>query len=230
MLNSKKIRITFLGQAGFLFELDDVRVMVDPYLSNSVQKVQPKNCRRQPIDESYFDIKPDILILTHNHLDHTDPETLEKLFSRHSDICVLASYNAWQTARKFGGDNNYIMFNRGTVWTEKGIKFEAVYAEHSDDKAIGVIISYGGKNYYITGDTLYNKKVIKDINMPIDTVFLPINGVGNNMNMTDAAHFAEEIKAKTAVPIHFRMFDSLKAEKFDFKNKVIPEIYKEIKI
>lgn len=222
--------VFWLGQAGLLFEFNGVRVMVDPYLSNSVEKVEPKNYRRLPIDESYFDIKPDILILTHNHLDHTDPETLERMFSKHSDICILASYNAWQTARKFGGDNNYIMFNRGTVWTEKGIKFEAVYAEHSDDKAVGVIISYGGRNYYITGDTLYNKKVIKDINIPVDVVFLPINGVGNNMNMTDAAHFAEEIKAKTAVPIHFGMFDSLNADDFNFKNRVIPEIYKEIKL
>lgn len=222
--------VFWLGQAGLLFEFNGVRVMVDPYLSNSVEKVEPKNYRRLPIDESYFDIKPDILILTHNHLDHTDPETLERMFSKHSDICILASYNAWQTARKFGGDNNYIMFNRGTVWTEKGIKFEAVYAEHSDDKAVGVIISYGGRNYYITGDTLYNKKVIKDINIPVDVVFLPINGVGNNMNMTDASHFAEEIKAKTAVPIHFGMFDSLNADDFNLKNRVIPEIYKEIKL
>lgn len=222
--------VFWLGQAGLLFEFNGVRVMVDPYLSNSVEKVEPKNYRRLPIDESYFDIKPDILILTHNHLDHTDPETLERMFSKHSDICILASYNAWQTARKFGGDNNYIMFNRGTVWTEKGIKFEAVYAEHSDDKAVGVIISYGGRNYYITGDMLYNKKVIKDINIPVDVVFLPINGVGNNMNMTDAAHFAEEIKAKTAVPIHFGMFDSLNADDFNLKNRVIPEIYKEIKL
>ena len=222
--------VFWLGQAGLLFDFDGVKVTVDPYLSNSVEKVEPKNYRRQPIDESFFDIKPDILILTHNHLDHTDPETLERLFSKHGGICVLASGNAWQTARKFGGDNNYVMFNRGTVWTEKGIKFEAVYAEHSDDKAVGVIISYGGRNYYITGDTLYNKKVIKDINIPIDVVFLPINGVGNNMNMTDAAHFAERIKAKTAVPIHFGMFDSLNAGNFGFKNRVIPEIYKEIKL
>lgn len=222
--------VFWLGQAGLLFEFNGVKVMVDPYLSNSVEKVEPKNYRRLPIDESYFDIKPDILILTHNHLDHTDPETLERLFSKHGGICILASYNARQTARKFGGDNNYIMFNRGTVWTEKGIKFEAVYAEHSDDKAVGVIISYGGRNYYITGDTLYNKKVIKDINIPVDVVFLPINGVGNNMNMTDAAHFAEEIKAKTAVPIHFGMFDSLNADDFNLKNRVIPEIYKEIKL
>lgn len=224
------MKVFWLGQAGLLFEFDGVKVTVDPYLSNSLEKVEPKNYRRLPIDESYFDIKPDILILTHNHLDHTDPETLERLFSKHSGICVLASYNAWQTARKFGVDNNYVMFNRGTVWTEKGIKFEAVYAEHSDDKAVGVIISYGGRNYYITGDTLYNKRVINDINIPVDVVFLPINGVGNNMNMTDAAHFAEEIKAKTAVPIHFGMFDSLNAGNFGFKNRVIPEIYKEIKL
>lgn len=224
------MKVILLGQAGLLFDLDGVRVMVDPYLSNSVERLEPKNYRRQPIDESFFDIKPDILVLTHNHLDHTDPETLKKLFSRHNGICVLASGNAWQTVRKFGGDNNYIMFNRGTVWTEKGIRFEAIHAEHSDDKAVGVIISYDGKNYYITGDTLYNKKVIKDINVPIDVVFLPINGAGNNMNMTDAAQFAREIKAKTAVPVHFGMFDSINAGEFNFKNKVIPEIYKEISV
>lgn len=224
------MKVILLGQAGLLFDLDGVRVMVDPYLSNIVERLEPKNYRRQPIDESFFDIKPDILVLTHNHLDHTDPETLKKLFSRHNGICVLASGNAWQTVRKFGGDNNYIMFNRGTVWTEKGIRFEAIHAEHSDDKAVGVIISCDGKNYYITGDTLYNKKVIKDINVPIDVVFLPINGVGNNMNMTDAAQFAREIKAKTAVPVHFGMFDSINAGKFNFKNKVIPEIYKEISV
>lgn len=224
------MKITFLGQAGLLFDLDGVRVMVDPYLSNSVEKVESKNYRRQPIDESCFDVKPDILILTHNHLDHTDPETLEKLFSKHSGICVLASGNAWKTVRKFGGDNNYVMFNRGTVWTEKRIKFEAVHAEHSDEMAVGVIISCGGSNYYITGDTLYNKKVINDINLPIDAVFLPINGAGNNMNMTDAARFAEIIKAKVAVPVHFGMFDNLNPEDFNFKNKVIPQIYKEIEL
>ena len=224
------MKITFLGQAGLLFDLDGIKVMIDPYLSNSVEKVEPKNYRRQPIDESCFDVNPDILILTHNHLDHTDPETLEKLFSKHNGICVLASGNAWQTVRKFGGDNNYVMFNRGTVWTEKGIRFEAIHAEHSDDRAIGVIISYGGSNYYITGDTLYNKKVINDINLPIDAVFLPINGAGNNMNMTDAARFAEIIKAKVAVPVHFGMFDNLNPEDFNFKNKVIPQIYKEIKL
>lgn len=224
------MKITFLGQAGLLFDLDGVTVMVDPYLSDSVEKVNPQNKRRQPVDESVFDIRPDVLILTHDHLDHTDPETLGKIFAKYDGICVLASGNAWSTARRFGGGNNYVCFDRGTVWTEKGVRFLAVRAEHSDDRAIGVIIAYGDKNYYITGDTLYNKKVIDDITVPIDVVFLPVNGVGNNMNMTDAALFAEKIGAGVAVPVHFGLFDSLDPANFAFKNKVIPEIYKEIKL
>ena len=223
------MKIRFLGQSGYILKSGNTEIIIDPYLSDSVNRVAGRP-RALPIPINPEDISCDAVICTHNHLDHTDPETLERMFSKHSDICILASYNAWQTARKFGGDNNYIMFNRGTVWTEKGIKFEAVYAEHSDDKAVGVIISYGGRNYYITGDTLYNKRVINDINIPVDVVFLPINGVGNNMNMTDAAHFAEEIKAKTAVPIHFGKFESLNADDFNLKNRVIPEIYKEIKL
>ena len=224
------MKITYLGQAGLLFETEGIKIMIDPYLSNSVEKIEPKNYRRQPIDESYFDIKPDILVLTHNHLDHTDPETLKKLFSKHSGICVLASKNAWNTVRKYGGNNNYVMFDRGTEWTEKGIRFKAVHAEHSDDSAVGVLISCEGKTYYVTGDTLYNKKVFEDINVPIDVLFLPINGTGNNMNVCDASRFAAKIGAKKAVPIHFGMFDNLNSEKFVYENKVIPEIYKEIRL
>ena len=224
------MKITFLGQAGLLFDFDGTVVMVDPYLSNSVAKVNPQNERRQPVDARFFEIKPDFLVLTHNHLDHTDPETLDILFQKHGNICVLASKNAWETVRRCGGDHRYVLFNRGTVWTEKGITFEAVYAEHSDERAIGVVMTYGGKRYYITGDTLYNKKVIQDAPKNADAVFLPINGVGNNMNMTDAARFSAEISAKCVVPIHFGLFDTLNPNDFAVENKIIPQIYKEIAV
>ena len=58
----------------------------------------------------------------------------------------------------------------------------------------------------------YNEAIFKEIPDDIDTVFLPVNGVGNNMNLTDAKRFAKRIGAKKAVPIHFGMFDELKAE------------------
>ena len=222
------MKVTFLGQAGLLFDFDGLRVMVDPYFSDSVGKLHPEKSRRQQANLSFLDRKPDVLILTHDHLDHTDPETLEILLKKHSGICVLAGRNAWETARRFGGDHNYVCFTPGCLWTEGSVSFEAVFAAHSDPEAIGALIRHKGKTYYITGDTLRSRRVTESLGCQPDVVFLPVNGVGNNMNMVDAAAFAKEIGAKQAVPMHFGMFDNLDVSAFAFENRVVPEIWKEI--
>lgn len=80
----------------------------------------------------------------------------------------------------------------------------------------------------LTDDTLYNEDIFADIPADIDVLFLPVNGVGNNMNMEDAARFARRVDAKKVVPIHTGMMDSLSPEALSVENKVIPEIYKEI--
>lgn len=220
------MKITWLGQAGLLFENENCKIMIDPYLSDSVREINPQNYRRVPVKESLFDIKPDIMIFTHNHLDHYDPETVSKFISAESSLTVLAPVSVWGEVRKIGGNNNFVQFNRHTVWSEKKITFAAVKAEHSDRDAIGVIIDDGDKKYYITGDTLYNTEIFTDLPENIDIVFLPVNGVGNNMNIADAKNFVKEIRAKKAVPIHFGMFDEIVPEGFE----IIPEIYKEIKL
>jgi L-ascorbate metabolism protein UlaG (beta-lactamase superfamily) len=224
------MKVTFLGQAGLLFDFDGLRVMVDPYFSNSVGKLRPEKNRRQKAEMSFLEKKPDVLILTHDHLDHADPETLEILLKKHSGICVLAGRNAWETALQFGGDHNCVCFTPGCIWTEGSVSFEAMLAAHSDPEAIGVLIRYNGKVYYITGDTLRSRRVTESLGCQPDVVFLPINGVGNNMNMADAAAFAKEISARKAVPLHFGMFDDLDPEGFIFENRVIPEIWKEISL
>ena len=53
----EKMRIIWLGQAGLLFENDDIKIMIDPYLSDSVEKINPQNYRKVPADKSLFDIK-----------------------------------------------------------------------------------------------------------------------------------------------------------------------------
>lgn len=226
----KTMNITWLGQAGLLLEKGDLKIMIDPYLSDSVAKVNPKNYRRVPVNEALFDIKPDIMIFTHCHLDHYDPETVSAFITQTSEITVLAPTSVWGEVRKIGGNNNYVMFNRGTVWTENGISFRAVRAEHSDAAAIGVIADDGERKYYITGDTLYNEEIFADIPDDIYAVFLPVNGKGNNMNMTDAERFCERIKPRFAVPVHCGMFDDIDMNKFGYKNKVVPEIYKKIEV
>ena len=224
------MKIIWLGQAGLLFIKNGFKIMIDPYLSDSVEKINPASFRRQAVDESLFEIKPDVMIFTHNHLDHYDPETVCRFISADTNIVVLSPASVWQEVRKIGGGNNYIQFNRHTVWTENGIKFTAVKAEHSDISAIGVIIDDGDKKYYVTGDTLYNEKIFGDIPNDIYAVFLPVNGVGNSMNMTDAARFAKRINAERTVPMHIGMFDEITADEFDCENKIIANIYEEIKL
>lgn len=223
------MKITWLGQAGLLFEINDKKVVIDPYLSNSVAKIQPNNYRRKPIDERFLKIKPKVIILTHNHADHTDLETLNYYLNNDSSVLVLASYNAWNEVRKFGGlKNNYVSFNSGTTWSLNGVSFRAVYAEHSDAFAIGVVISACGKNVYVTGDTLYSEKVFDSLKKAkIETCFLPINGVGNNMNAIDANKFCKRVKAKINVPIHYGLFDEIDATTIDLPNKKCLEMYKE---
>lgn len=224
------MKVTYLGQAGLLFEKGNFKIMIDPYLSDSVEKINPKNYRRVPVDESFFKIKPDVMIFTHNHLDHYDPETVVHFIDENSNITVLAPKSVWDEVRKIGGNNNYILFNRHTEWTQNGIRFTAVKAEHSDITPIGVIIDDGERKYYVTGDTLYNEEIFADIPSDIYALFLPVNGVGNNMNMTDAARFAKRINAERTVPIHIGMFDELTADGFECEDTVIPTIYEEIRL
>ncbi len=222
------MKITWLGQAGLLFETSGMKIMVDPYLSNSVVNVNPNNYRRVPVDERFFDIKPDVMIFTHNHLDHYDPETVPHFIGENTAVTVLAPWSVWNEVKQLGGrENNYIVFNRKTQWTERGVRFSAVKAEHSDEYAIGVILEAEGKTYYITGDTLYNETIFDDLQKQIDVIFLPVNGLGNNMNMTDAKRFCERVGAK-AVPMHCGLFDNMDLHDFEYENKVVPLFYQEV--
>lgn len=224
------MKITWLGQAGLLFEKNGFKVMIDPYLSDSVKERIPSHYRRVPVDERLFEIKPDMMIFTHDHLDHYDPETVAHFLTEETEITVLAPRSVWEKVRKIGGKNNYVQFDRHTGWSEGGICFTAVKATHSDPAAIGVILDDGEKKYYVTGDTLYNEEIFSDIPQDIYAVFLPVNGVGNNMNMTDAKRFCRRIAPQVAVPIHCGLFDALDMNEFEYEKKVVPAFYQEIEV
>lgn len=228
------MKVTWLTQAGLLFENSKLKIMVDPYLSNSVGERNPKKNRRIAVDEKFLSVTPDVLLITHDHLDHLDPATLGRILDTDKEITVLAPENAYKRLLEFGGQHNYVLLAPHSVWSEGGVTFYAVHAEHSDRTAVGFIIDDGEETFYVTGDTLYNYDVIDDVldlvEDGVDWVFLPINGVGNNMNAKDAADFAYEIGAKSAVPLHYGLFDAIDPQTFDFEDAVLLEPYKETKL
>ena len=165
-------------------------------------------------------------------LDEINSCLWDKLAQTDKKMVVLCPTSVWQKAKALGCGHNYIEFNRHTEWTEGDIRFTAVKAAHSDPFAIGVIIEdlAESKKYYVTGDTLYNSDIFSDLPDDLYAVFLPINGVGNNMNVRDAERFAKRTGAEKAVPIHVGMFDEHTPDMFKAESRVIPEIYKEIKL
>lgn len=228
------MKVTWLTQAGLYFENSRIKIMVDPYLSDSVGEENPKKKRRIPVDERFFDVDFDVLLITHEHKDHLDIATLERLLNREKPVTVLSSESAYMKLKELGGEHNYVLLAPHSVWSEKGVTFYSVHAEHSDRTAIGFIIDDGEETFYVSGDTLYNYDVIDDVldlaPDGVDFAFLPINGTGNNMNSRDAADFAYEIGAKNAIPIHYGLLDEVSTEGFDFDDKIVLLPYKETKL
>ncbi len=218
------MKLTWLGQSGLLFEDGRITVIVDPYLSDTTPAGKRRN---YTADESYLSIEPDVILITHAHPDHLDADTLARYLSEQRKcVTVLCSASAYGRLTEIGAPkHNYVLLSPHTVWSESGVTFYSVKAEHSDRDAVGFIIDDGEKTYYISGDTLYNFDVIDDcldlVEDGVDYAFLPINGRGNNMNAKDASDFAYELGAKCAVPVHYGLLDDVDPEDFDFDDRMI---------
>jgi L-ascorbate metabolism protein UlaG (beta-lactamase superfamily) len=229
------MKVTWLGQAGLAFENENVRIMVDPYLSDSLSSRGEMFKRRLPVNEELFEYSPNVILITHEHEDHLNMETLARIVKNAtSPITFLAPLSCNEKLRTLGGEHNYVMLNAHSVWSEKGITFYATRAEHSDRSAVGFIIDDGRKTYYVSGDTLYNYDVLDDVlelvEDGVDVAFLPINGRGNNMHAKDAADFAYELSAKSAVPVHYGLFDDINPKSFDFEDSIILTPYETVEL
>ena len=222
----KYMKVTWLTQAGLLFENERITVLVDPFLS-----LEAEGKKRQiPVDESFFEVEPDVILITHSHPFHLDKATLDRFLNRGGkEVTVLAGGAAYKMLRSFGYSHNIVRLTPHSVWSECGVTFYSVKAEHSERDAVGFILDDGEKTYYVSGDTLYNFDVIDDcldlVEDGVDYAFLPINGRGNNMNAKDAADFAYEIGAKCAVPVHYGLFDNVDPDDFDFDDRLIISPY-----
>ena len=69
------MKIKFLGQSGYLLKTENSEIIIDPYLSDSVNRVAGRP-RVLPIPIDPQDINCDAVICTHNHLDHVDIDAI----------------------------------------------------------------------------------------------------------------------------------------------------------
>ena len=194
--------IRFLGQSGYLIKTKNSEIIIDPYLSDSVNRVAGRP-RLLPIPIKATDISCDAVICTHDHLDHLDPDTVTEICSEQLFITTNGGKNKLASL----GKENVIALGEGESVSVGDFEITAVFADHTVE-ALGVILRAEGKTLYFSGDTLYNEKLFDIAKFSPDITFICINGRLGNMNVNEAVTVAKKIGAKMNVPNHYDMFAS----------------------
>ena len=88
------MNITWLTQGSFLFESNGTRIIIDPYVSDFLETQGLKRMVDFPL--SLEELKSDFLICSHDHLDHLDPETIEKIAKMYPE-CIFAGPKSCST-------------------------------------------------------------------------------------------------------------------------------------
>lgn len=194
------MKLRFLGQSGYLLESGDTRLLIDPYLSDSVNRVAGRP-RMLPIP--WIPDLCDAVICTHDHLDHLDPDTVMKqpVHQRY-----ITTSGGQQTLHRLGRKNVTVLAV-GEYTSVGAFEIEAVFADHSVE-AFGLLIRAEGYCLYFSGDTLYDRRLFAVADSCPDVVFLCINGRLGNMNAAEAVAVAKAIGAPVSIPNHYDMFAS----------------------
>ena len=208
------MKIKFLGQSGYIVKTEKAEIMIDPYLSDSVNRVAGRP-RMLPIPITPENIKCDVVICTHNHLDHLDPDTVKDI----KDGQLFITTKEGKTELKKLGKTNVETLSPDECITVGDIELTAVFADHTVE-AFGLIVKAENKTLYFSGDTFYNKKLFEIAKYKPDITFICINGRLGNMNVDEALITAKRIGAKINIPNHYDMFASNSENPYLFSENI----------
>jgi len=228
----------WLGQSGFLLQWKGNRVLIDPYLSDSLTKKYAATDKPHiRMSERVIDpgLLKNIAIVTssHNHTDHLDAETLMPVLKNNPNISfIIPEANREFVAERVKCKKEFPTgLNDNHSVTVGEFRFHGIPAKHNEIerdesgncKFMGYVIVFGEYKIYHSGDTLWFDGMV-DLLRPfaVDVAILPINGnhpskkVAGNLNCEEAGKLGKAIGAKLVIPCHYDMFTFNTADVNDF--------------
>ena len=234
-----ELRLWWLGQSGFLLRYADQRLLLDPYLSDSLTAKYAETDKphvrmtERVIAPERLRGRVHVVTSSHNHTDHLDPDTLLPLLQADPPprLIIPEANRAWVAERLKFPEALMIGLDDGTSATVDGFEIHGVAAAHNEVTRdahghchyLGYVVRGGKWTVYHSGDTLrYPMLVEKLRGFAIDLALLPINGdqperrVAGNLNGSEAAALARDIGARWVIPCHYDMFEFNTASPDDF--------------
>jgi L-ascorbate metabolism protein UlaG (beta-lactamase superfamily) len=228
-----EVVLYWLGQAGFVIVFGGFRMLIDPYLSDSLAekyrgtKFPHTRMMAAPILPEELD-RLDIVLCTHRHTDHMDPGTLQPIASRFPDVrFVVPAAVIDEAVKRCGvGTNRLIPVNAG----ERTEILEACFvspipsAHETLDRDsngcypwLGYVVDVGSVRLYHSGDCVPYPGLEEAVaEYAAHVALLPVNGrdarrsgngVPGNFTLDEAVALARNSGARAMIAHHYGLFD-----------------------
>jgi L-ascorbate metabolism protein UlaG (beta-lactamase superfamily) len=211
--------LVWFGQSSVALRLGGATVLIDPFLSPHPERLVPPPFA--PEDAHGVDL----ILITHDHLDHLDELALPAIATASPQATVVVPEDIVERVTRLGIERARVCGLAADGRIEvAGVTVDAVPACHANgaDDAyrlgpfLGYVVSGGGARIYHAGDTvLFDGLVDRLRQLRVDLALLPINGrdeereakgIVGNIDAREAAQLAHDIGASAAVPLHWDMF------------------------
>jgi len=177
-------RFTWFRQSAMRFAGDGLTLYIDPWGTGD-------------------DAAPaDLILITHAHSDHLQPDEIERLRTPTTKIVAPAD-----VAKELSGDvtpvapgeSHEIAGVRFTTVPAYNIREERLEMHPKSNKWVGYVLELAGSTYYHAGDTDHAPE-LDDVRT--DVAMLPIGGT-YTMDANEAGGLAKSIAPTIAVPMHY---------------------------
>lgn len=220
------LRATWVNQATVLLQADGLNLLTDPVWSERASPVQWAGPRRYRAPGIAFEALPPIdgVIVSHNHYDHMDADTLRRLRREHDPVFVTALGNA--AALREWGITKIVELDWGQSWAlPNGRRLTAERAQHWSGRAgydrnhalwMSCVIETAGGPVYFAGDSGYGTHfgAIRARHGAMRLALLPIGAylprwfmAYQHMDPAEAVQAHLDLQSAFSLGIHYGSFE-----------------------
>jgi L-ascorbate metabolism protein UlaG (beta-lactamase superfamily) len=244
-----EVVLYWLGQAGFVLDWDGRRALIDPYLSDSLAR-KYRGTRYGHVRTMASPIAPeaftrvDLVLCTHRHTDHMDPDTLQPLGRLFPQLrFVVPAASATEAGKRCGvAANRLIAVNPGDdIEPLPGLRIRPLASAHEtldvDDAGryewLGYVVDIAGTRLYHSGDCVPYPGLVDAVRQLAPALaLLPVNGrdterssngVPGNFTLDEAVALCRNAGVPAMVAHHYGLFEFNTVPASVIDSRVAPE-------